>query len=310
MKEEIKVAISTSSFGQADRTALNILYAAGIEVVDNPHKRKLTEPEIIQHLDGVSGLLAGLEPLNELVFRECPELKAIARVGIGLDNVDIPAAEANGVKVSNTPDGPTVAVAEMTLTAALAISRELVIANSALHAGNWRKSIGKGLKDLNVLIIGFGRIGQASAYLFHSMGSNLFICDPIYSQDKLPDGYSLVKIREGLAHADIISLHVSGNERLIGTAEFSLMKKGAVFLNSSRGSLIDEAALISALDAGILAGAWLDVFHEEPYIGPLAGYEQVLLTPHTSTYTSQCRKDMEIAAVKNLLRDLEFSECL
>jgi len=299
-----KVAISTSSFGQADSAALDMLADAGVEVVDNPHKRKLTESEIIKHLNGVSGLLAGLEPLNENVFRSSPDLKAIARVGIGMDNVDIPAATSYGIKVSNTPDGPTAAVAEMTITAALALSRGLVSANNAMHAGEWKKSIGKSLRGLNVLIVGYGRIGQSSAQLFQQMGSEILVCDPLFSQDKLPDGFTVVNLSEGLARADIISLHVSGNDRLIGATELGKMKKGAVLLNSSRGSLVDETALVSALDAGILAGAWLDVFSKEPYNGPLTGYDQVLLTPHTSTYTSQCRREMEIAAVKNLLSDL------
>ena len=306
MEKPKKIAISTSSFGQADRTAFDMLYAAGCEVIDNPHKRKLNEAEIIRHLKGVDGLLAGLEPLNENVFSKCHDLKAIARVGIGIDNVDLDAAKARDIKVSNTPDGPTAAVAEMTLCAALTLLRGLIPANTALHAKQWRKSIGRSPKDLNVLIIGYGRIGQSTARLFQLMGAKITVCDPLLNSGSLPEDVKIADLDEGLSTADIVSLHVSGNFQLLGEHEFLKLKKGALLLNSARGTLINEQALIRALDSDIVIGAWLDVFPEEPYSGPLTGYEQVLLTPHTSTYTEQCRRDMEIAAVNNLLRDLEI----
>ena len=299
------IAISTSSFGQADKTALEMLCAAGCEVIDNPYKRKLTEAEIIIHLEGVDGLLAGLEPLNENVFSRCPDLKAVARVGIGIDNVDLDAAKARGIKVSNTPDGPTLAVAELTLCAALTLLRGLIPANTALHAKQWRKSIGRSPKDLNVLIIGYGRIGQSTARLFQLMGAKITVCDPLINSHNLPEDIKISDLDEGLTTADIVSLHVSGNFQMLGDREFQKLKKGAIILNSARGTLIDEQALIRALDSDVVIGAWLDVYPEEPYSGPLTGYEQVLLTPHTSTYTEQCRRDMEIAAVNNLLRDLE-----
>ena len=121
----MKVAISTSSFSSLDPAPMDLLHSKGLKVVPNPYSRKLTEDEIISHLQGVDGLLAGLEPLKATVFKSCPQLKVIARVGIGMDNVDIDAANTAGIKVSNTPEGPTEAVAEMTLAAALALTRSI-----------------------------------------------------------------------------------------------------------------------------------------------------------------------------------------
>ena len=302
----MRVAISTSSFASIDSTPLEILKSKGLEVVSNPYGRKLTENEIIDHLQNVDGLLAGLEPLNNRVFTSCPELKAIARVGIGMENVELDAATKVGIKVSNTPKGPTDAVAEMTLAAALSLSRSILQANDALHQKNWEKSISMGLNNSRLLIIGYGRIGRRVAELFQAMGSHVMVCDPAVSQDELQSSLKLVELYDGLAKADIITLHLSGDSPILKAAEFDVMKNNVIILNSARGNLINEDALIEALDNNRVASAWLDVFPKEPYSGKLTKYKQVLLTPHISTYTVQCRKDMEMAAVNNLLRDLEF----
>ncbi len=300
----MKIGISPSSFAAVDTAPLDILKSKGIEIVENPYGRKLTETEIISHLKGVNGLLAGLEPLNENVFKSCPELKAIARVGIGMDNVDLAAAKTAGIKVSNTPEGPTDAVAEMTLTAALTLSRSILPANAALHQKQWKKSIGVGLKNLNILIIGYGRIGLRVSELFSAMGAQVKICDPVVSQDDLQFGEELLELTDGLKSAEIITLHAGGIKPILTAAEFEIMKDGVIILNSARGDFINEDALSEALDSNKVASAWLDVFWEEPYTGRLTEYDQVLLTPHISTYTVQCRRDMEIAAVNNILRDL------
>ncbi|MBT6112054.1 MAG: hydroxyacid dehydrogenase, partial [Candidatus Marinimicrobia bacterium] len=181
----MKIAIGPSSFASVDKTPLEVLQSKGLEVINNPFSRKLTENEIIAHLKGVDGLIAGLEPLNSNVFQKCPDLKAIARVGIGMENVDMEAAETHKIKVSNTPDGPTDAVAEMTLAAALSLARNIVQANDALHKKKWAKSIGLGLKNTNVLIVGYGRIGRKVADLFRIMGAQILVCDPFVTKNDL-----------------------------------------------------------------------------------------------------------------------------
>ena len=156
----MKIAVGASSFGDAAPEVLEWLQEKGIEVVRNPYGRKMTQEEIIEHLQGAVGLLAGLEPLNEEVFRACPELKAIARIGIGMDNVDREAAARHGIKVSNTPEGPTDAVAEMTLAALLAICHNLIPANEDVHKGIWKKRMGRSIQELKVLMVGYGAIGR------------------------------------------------------------------------------------------------------------------------------------------------------
>lgn len=282
-----------------------MLEAVNVEWVPNSWKRRLTEGEIIAHLDGVDGLIAGLEPLNRKVLLSArPRLKAIARVGIGMENVDSIAAEELGIKVSNTPDAPAGAVAEMTLTALLALGRNLIPANAALHDGSWQKSIGVGLAGAKVLIVGYGRIGRDVGRLVRAFGAEVLVADPYLDGYEFRDGERRVSLLDGLAEADVISLHASGADVVLGPDEFAMTKDGAVLLNSARAGLVDEDALIRSLESGRLRGAWFDVFWQEPYEGRLREFDQVLLTPHIATYTRQCRLAMETAAIRNVLRDL------
>jgi len=251
--------------------------------------------------------IAGLEPLNKRVLSTFPKLKAVARVGIGMDNVDIEAANELGIKVSNTPDEPAQAVAEMTLAALLALCRGLVTADTAMHAGRWQKAIGTGLIGTKVLLIGYGRIGRRVGELLRIFGAEVLVTDPFLSDSQLNDDERLVSLDQGLNEASVISLHASGNEVILRDNEFRRMQNGVILLNAARGELVDENALIKALEKGKVSGAWLDVFRQEPYQGRLLEFEQVLLTPHISTYTRQCRLNMEMAAVKNLLRDLKIN---
>ena len=295
----MKVAVGASSFAQSDKSAFNKLIENGIEIILNPYGRKLTKEEIIEHLKGVDGLLAGLELLDEEVFKSvCPQLKAIARIGIGMDNVDLKAAEKFNIKVSNTPDGPTQAVTEMTVAALMAILRNIIPANKALHDKEWKKEIGTSILGLKVFIVGYGRIGEAVSKILKLLGAEISVYDPYKPQ------VSIESMEEGLKWADVISLHASGNEEIISYKEIEQMKDGVIILNSSRGGLINENALYEGLKSGKIANCWLDVYTEEPYKGKLCELENAVLTPHISTYSDKCRKDMEMQAVVNLLKDL------
>jgi len=300
----LRVAIGPSSFAQEDKTPLQMLEDSGVEVKPNPYSRRLTEDEIIGHLEGVDGLIAGLEPLNRRVLSSAPQLKAIARVGIGVTNVDFEAAAEFDVKISNTPDPPAAAVAELTVTALLALCRKLMPTNAALHRKEWKKTIGAGLLGAKVLLVGYGRIGRRVAHLLRAFGAKILVCDPFIQQDSLCHGEIQVNLAEGLGEADVVSLHASGTEVLIGSDQFQQMREGVILLNSARGELVQEEALVAALESGKVAGAWLDAFWEEPYTGKLTEFDRVLLTPHVGTYTQRCRLDMESEAVRNLLRDL------
>ena len=300
------VAIGPSSFAEKDSAPLDMLKAAGIVVKPNPFGRRLTEAEIIEHLQGVDGLIAGLEPLNRTVLQSShPRLKALARVGIGVANVDFDAAKEFEVTVSSTPDGPVDAVAEMTLAALLSLARKIIPTNATLHRGEWAKSIGLGLRDSKVLLIGYGRIGRRVGELLQAFGADVLVCDPALdtASTALP-GITRVTLDQGLGEADVISLHASGEACILDQTAFARMKPGVLLLNGARGALVDEAALLDALESGMVAGTWFDAFWEEPYCGKLCQMDRAILTPHVGTYTKQCRLQMESEAVRNLLRDL------
>lgn len=176
----MKVAIGPSSFAAKSEKPLQMLEEAGCEIVPNPFGRRLTEEEIIAHLEGVDGLIAGLEPLNRKVLKSSPNLKSIARVGIGMSNVDRDAASELGIKVSNTPEAPTIAVAEMCLAALLAIGRNIVPCNQAMHAGDWDKRVGFSISDIKVLLIGYGRIGKQFGKLLRYFGAEVWFAIPSY----------------------------------------------------------------------------------------------------------------------------------
>ena len=302
----IRVGIGPSTFAQEDREPLELLIAAGATVVPNPTGKRMTEAEITSFLtrERLDGLLAGLEPLNRRVLEAGrPRLRAVARVGIGITNVDTDACREFGIRFSFTPDGPTEAVAEMTLAALLHLARELGPMDRALHAGRWPKMIGRSLRELTVLIVGYGRIGRSVAAQLGLLGCELLVCDPFLSADA-PCEHPRVGLVEGLARADVVTLHAAGDRPLLGEVELNAARRGLIILNSARGELVDEQALVRALESGQVSKAWFDAFWQEPYTGPLLRFDQVLLTPHTCTYTRRCRLQMEKAAVQNILNDL------
>ena len=299
-----KILIGPSSFAEIDKTPLNRLIAARYEVVDNPYKRKLTKKELLDLFeDDVVGLIAGLETLDRDVLAKS-RIQAISRVGAGLSNIDLDAARDLGIQVFSTPDAPTNAVAELTIGAMLSLLRMIPQMDQALHDGQWQKKIGLQLQGKTVVIVGFGRIGRRVAELLSPFGVKILIVDP-YVYESACSGHRKMTLDVALPEADIVTIHTSGQDCIVGEKEFTLMKKGGYLLNVARGGVISENALIKAIKNRTVAGAWLDTFEEEPYKGPLCGYRDVILTPHVGSYTAECRSQMENEAVDNLLNYLK-----
>lgn len=300
--KKIKVLLGPSTFSEMDKTPMKRLQERGFEVVGNPYRRKLTKEELLGLLPGVTGIIAGLEPLDREVLEQSG-LKVISRCGSGLSNVDLAAAEELGITVRNTPAGPTTAVAELTVGCLLALLRQVPQMSSALHNKEWSKRIGRQLKGMEVVVIGFGNIGRSVGKLLLHFGAKVSAVDP--SHKGIIDDSPVIDLDKALRQSDVITIHSSGENCLLGEREFALMKEGVFLLNAARGGVLDEQALIRALDSKRVAGAWLDTFSKEPYTGPLCGYEQVILTPHVGSYTFECRRDMELEAVENLIEALK-----
>jgi len=302
-----RILITTSSFDLENNEPITRLRQAGCEIVLNPHGRRLSEAEASALLaDGYVGMVAGVEPLTRAVIGAAASLKVISRCGIGLDSVDLEAAAARGIKVYNTPGAPVSAVAELTIGLMLNLLRHVSQADRTLRNGEWKQLMGNLLAFQTVGIVGFGRIGRRVAELAHAFGSKILVHDAAPAD--IPEYCRAVGFEDLLAQSDVVSLHVPFLPELhhfFGPAQFARMKRGAFLLNVARGGLVDEAALLDALQTGRLAGAALDTFEEEPYSGPLRTLPQVLLTAHMGSYAKESRIQMEHEAAHNLLLGLQ-----
>jgi D-3-phosphoglycerate dehydrogenase len=301
-----KVAITTTSFAEFDDQSLQALSDSGFEVALNPYGRKLSGDEVIKIAADAVGLIAGTELLDKIVLEKLPLLKVISRCGAGLDNVDLDTAEKLGIKVFNTPDAPTLAVAELTIGLILNLLRKVHVMNEAARKGIWEKKMGNLLSGKKVGIIGFGRIGQKVGELLSAFGVELRYCDVEAKDCKFKCGR--MPLDHLLSWADIITLHVSlsaEHKSLISRKELEAMKKGGLLINVSRGGVVDEQALYNALYKNHLSGAALDVFEREPYKGPLTKLDNIIITPHIGSYAAESRIRMEFQSVENLLRGLE-----
>jgi D-3-phosphoglycerate dehydrogenase len=298
-----KILISPSSFGQCGKVPIDLLRQNGYEVIENPYGRKLNEKEILELANGVIGIIAGVENLSCNILKQLKTLKVISRVGVGMDSVDLECATELGIVVKNTPDGPTQAVAELTVGLAMSLLRHICISDKKIKNGIWKKAIGNLINKQTIGIIGLGRIGKQTAKLFLALGAK------ILGYDIFPDNswaekndVEIVELDEILKRSDIVTLHLPRtNKPLIGKKELQQMSKNTYLINVSRGGVVDEDALYQALNSGELAGAAVDVFVEEPYKGKLRELENIILTPHLGSYACEAKLKMEIDAVNNLL---------
>ena len=206
----------------------------------------------------------------------------------------------------NTPDAQTLAVAELTIVLILSLLRKINQAVISIKNRKWEKKMGSLLCGKKVGIIGFGKIGRKVAELLKSFHCEIAYCDPFVGKNIL--GCRNLPKEELLIWADIVSIHASAKEKILGEEELKTMRKGAWLINVSRGNAINESALYRYLKKGHLSGAALDVFKQEPYSGPLRELDNVVLTPHIGSYAKEARIRMEKEAVDNLLKGLREAE--
>ena len=305
----MKILASPSSIGQISLKPFELLEANGYEVVKNPFGRKLTEDETITLGKDCVGIVAGVETLDSIVIDSLPNLKCISRVGIGMDGVDISYAENKGIKVLNTPNGPTRAVAELTLGLTLSLLRKIPNAHYDLKNRIWKKQTGNLLFEKKVGVLGLGRIGRMVAEMFRSLGN------PVIGYDLYPDmdwaeknNVEILSLEKLLNQCDIITIHIPGNSDgspVLNQEELSCLKDGAFLVNVSRGGVINEDALYEMLTNEKLSAAALDVFSNEPYSGKFCDLDNVILTPHIGSYAKEGKLKMEVDAVMNLINALK-----
>jgi len=239
--------------------------------------------------------------LNARTIPQLEKCRGLIRAGIGYDSIDVDAATARGILVANVPDYCLEDVAEHALALLMAALRQLGRQDRALREGIWKRELARPTRRLRgqtLGLLGFGQIARSLAEKVRGMGPQVIAYDPFVSVDVAESyGVSLVDLDELLQRADIISVHVPLNPKthyLLGEREFSLLKPGAVLINTSRGPVVDEAALVTALQDGKLQAAGLDVFEEEPLPAgsPLCQMDNVTLTPHSAAYSEDAVDDL------------------
>lgn len=295
--------ISTAPFGQRNRTPLDLLEQAGFTYAVNPYGRRLSEEELATLVCECDVLIAGTEPVTARVINSAPRLRLISRVGIGLDNVDLLAARSRGIEVAYTPDAPSPAVAELTICLMLSILRGVHQAHMLARAGTWHRVMGRRLGEVTVGVIGVGRVGERVIRLLSAFGGRILANDLVRRDIGVPVEW--VEKEQIYRDADLITLHVPltpQTRHLVGSPQFDAMKPAALLINTARGGVIDETALASALRAGRIAGAAVDVFSVEPYAGELSQLDNCLLTSHMGSMSEDCRFRMEYEAAEHAVR--------
>jgi D-3-phosphoglycerate dehydrogenase len=308
-----KVLITTVPFADKNRLPLELLESAGVGYLINPLGRKLKEEELAEMVSDFDVLIAGTEPITDRVMARANRLTLISRVGIGLDSVDLLAAEKRGIKVSYTPDAPAPAVTELTLALMLSLLRSVHVCNLQMHAGQWNRHFGRRIAEVTVGIIGTGRIGARVLRRISAFGTPRVLVNDINPNTKLVPELKLewVGKEDIFRNADIISLHVPmtpQTKNMIRREHLLQMKPDALIVNTSRGGIINERDLAEVLRSGHLGGAAIDVFEHEPYSGELAGIDRCLLTSHMGSMSVDCRTRMEIEATEEAVRFLTGRE--
>ena len=305
-----KVLITTVPFGENSPFPLDLLKNAEIEYLINPHNKKLTENQLSELVCDFDVLIAGTEPITAKVLDKAPKLKLISRVGIGLDGIDLMAARKKGIKISYTPDAPTPAVAELTLSMILTLLRSVHVSNQQIHKGEWKRILGRRLSEITMGIIGVGRIGTHLLRCMSGFGKIHTLVNDIMPNDILNNEFRLEWVTKERIYkeADVISLHLPLTpltRNMICRDQLLQMKKDAFIINTSRGGIINEKHLCEVMMDGHLSGAAIDVFENEPYYGKLIEIERCLLTAHMGSMSIDCRSKMEVEATEEAVRFLK-----
>ncbi|RWP66885.1 MAG: hydroxyacid dehydrogenase [Mesorhizobium sp.] len=291
------------------------LHPSGIDLLDaSPgvtydYVEDVSEPSYAPLIGDADGLVIRTQPLSAPTVARAERLKIVSRHGVGYDAVDLPSLNRRGIALAIVGDVNSVSVAEHAMMLLLAATKRLIRADRSVRNNEWgwRNLLEPSeLAGKRLLILGFGRIGRHLARMAAAFGMDVRAYDPFLERQGWPEGpvAPVSDLQAGLGWADAISVNVPKADRpIIGAVELSAMKPTAVLVNTARGGVVDEVALIAALREGRIAAAGIDVFDDEPPAAdhPLFGFDQVTLTPHIAGLTAECGERMAISSVQNVL---------
>lgn len=312
--ENCHILVTATSYGQHDAGLKSELEAAVGRVTYNETGRPLSSSQLAALLPGVDGYIAGLDSIDAAALAAADGLRVVARYGVGVDNVDLAAARARGIVVTNTPGANARSVAELTVALLLLLARPVLRAAAETRAGGWPRLPGLSLAGKTVGLVGFGAIGRQTARLLAGFDCRLLAYDPLLNEATAAAlGVRAAGLDELLATSDFVSLHAPvtpATRGMVDAAFMARMKPGAALVNTARGELVDEAALLDALANGRLRGAALDAFAAEPPGGdnPLLALPNVIATPHMGAHTDGATTVMGRMALADCLAVLRGEE--
>lgn len=284
----------------------------GIELIVPPVNERMSEDELLRWIGDVDGVIAGDDQVTERVLRAAPRLKVLSKWGTGIDSFDRDACASRGVAIRNTPDAFSQPVADSVLGYAICMLRQLPAMDRAIRAGEWaKKPKGRSLSECTLGIVGVGNVGKAVARRAKAFGMRLLGHDPL---DMPPaflaaTGTEMVELEALLAEADVVTLNCDLNPtsfHIMNDDSFARLRAGAFLINTARGPLVDEAALVRALASGRLGGAALDVFEDEPLPADseLRRFENVMFAPHNANSSPAAWERVHHNTIDNLLDEL------
>ncbi|WP_123042060.1 phosphoglycerate dehydrogenase [Cohnella candidum] len=302
-----KVLVTATNYSVLCAEAKRLLEEAGCEIVENKLGRPHTFEELAPLVGDIDGVVAGVDTWNEEVFKIAPKLKAIARFGVGVDNIDLEKAKEYGVQVSNVPAGNANAVAELTIGLLLSLMRNIPALQESAKRAFWDRRVGIEMEGRTVGLLGFGNIAQMVAKKLQGFDVNLIAYDKYPNLAKAEAlGVKMVSSDEVLEQSDFVSMHLPSFKEtyhMMSDDQFGKMKPTAYFVNTARGALVDEKALYRALVANRIAGAAIDVYEQEPVQAdnPLLQLDNLLATPHTAAETVETYHRVGLATAQALL---------
>ena len=307
-----RVLISAPKFLSAIEDFRPRLEAAGIEIVIVPVRERLSENDLLAVVETIDGAICGDDQFTEKVMRAAPRLKVISKWGTGIDSIDTSAAAKLGIRVCNTPNAFTDAVADTTLGYILSFARGLPWMNRGVRRGLWTKPDLVSLRECTLGVIGVGNIGKAVVRRARAFGTRVIGMDPVDVDSSFiaETGLITTSLRQLLEEADFVSLHCDLNPtsfHLIGRVELKSMKSSAYLINTARGPIVDETALVDALREKWIAGVALDVFEVEPLPAdsPLREFPNCPLATHNANNSREGVKRVHESTIANLLNGLQ-----
>lgn len=302
--EKYRILITTFPYGKCGNKPLQLLEQSGHEVVNNPLNRRLKTSEVPALIKDFDIIIAGTEnyPVEAL---ENSRVKAICRVGIGLDNVPLNYCLEKGVIVTYTPDAPSQGVAELTVANILNLSRYILQSDRSVREDAWNRYLGFLLEEMTIGVVGLGRIGAKVVKLLQPFNTRILATEIADKTEfAKSQGIELVDKRTLFQQSDLVTLHIPSNKdtfQYVNREVLSWMKTGSYLINTSRGPVVDEAALYDAIVQDHLNGAALDVFNTEPYEGNLLTLNNVIFTAHMGASAHKSRYLMELGAAEDCL---------